>query len=84
MLLVAFVNPPPAYTSLPNTAKAETPPFTPESSADQLLPFHLAIELLVGYLYAVAAYTSLPATASAEIYVQAHRPGSGPPRDDQS
>src|SRR6266571_3348995 len=39
----AVVNCPPAYTSLPETASADTPPFIPEPSAVQLLPFHLAV-----------------------------------------
>ena len=43
----AVVKSPPAYRSLPDTASADTPsPFIPEPSADQLLPFHLA--MLVG------------------------------------
>src|SRR6266568_4692056 len=39
------LEPPPAYTLLPDTASAFTPPFIPEPSADQLLPFHLAMLL---------------------------------------
>src|SRR5262249_60711915 len=38
----AVVNKPPAYKSVPDTASAFTSLFSPEPSADQLLPFHLA------------------------------------------
>src|SRR5205809_301140 len=43
----AFPNQPPAYRSLPDTASADTepPPFIPEPSGLQLLPFHFAIWL---------------------------------------
>src|SRR5216117_435538 len=43
--LPAVLNPPPAYRTLPDTASANTGPFIPEPSADQPLPFHLAIPL---------------------------------------
>src|SRR6266567_3095106 len=39
----AVVNWPPAYRSLPDAASALTWLFIPEPSADQLLPFHLAM-----------------------------------------
>ena len=39
----AGVNAPPAYRSLPDTASAYTSLLIPDPSADQLLPFHLAI-----------------------------------------
>src|SRR6266704_268097 len=67
----AVVNPPPAYRSLPDTASAYTkllPPRTPEPSADQLLPFHLAMELAAlppAVVKSPPAYTVLPDTASA-------------------
>src|SRR5260221_13308662 len=68
----AAVNGPPAYKSPPNTASADTTgywtPPTPESSADQLIPSHLAMRL-AALPPAVAkkppAYRSLPDTASA-------------------
>src|SRR6266545_5910652 len=46
----AFVKEPPTYKSLPDTASANTlglggAPLMPKPSADQLLPFHLAIRL---------------------------------------
>ena len=39
----AVVNMPPAYRSLPDAANANTLLFIPASSADQVLPFHLAM-----------------------------------------
>src|SRR5260370_32198937 len=65
----ASVNPPPAYRSLPDTASANTVPPSPEPSADQLLPFHLAIRLAAlqpAFVKSPPAYTSLPDTASAD------------------
>ena len=43
LLPPAVVNWPPAYTSVPDTANAETPPFSPDPKGDQELPFHLAM-----------------------------------------
>src|ERR1044071_4155573 len=42
-LLVALVNAPPAYNSLPETTNARTWLFIPEPSVLQALPFHLAM-----------------------------------------
>src|SRR5258706_14992535 len=69
----AIVNWPPAYRSLPDTASAHTqgpykPPPTPEPSAVQVLPFHLAMlvaALPPAVVNSPPAYTSLPETASA-------------------
>src|SRR5438477_10254432 len=64
----AVVNAPPTYRSPPDSANANTVLFMPEPSADQLLPFHLA--MLVAALPPADAkkpptYRSLPDTASA-------------------
>src|SRR5206468_3441984 len=73
----ALLNRPPAYTSLPDTASAYTmggywppwpPQHIPEPSADQLLPFHLAMifaPLSPAVVNTPPAYTSPPDTASA-------------------
>src|SRR2546422_75000 len=66
--LPAVRNAPPAYKSLPDTASANTGPFIPESSADQLLPSHLAMWLAYcppARANHPPAYTSLPDTTSA-------------------
>src|SRR5213593_4207952 len=64
----AVVKSPPAYRSLPDTASAYTTLSIPEPSADQLLPFHLAIRLAAlppAVVNPPPAYRSLPDTASA-------------------
>src|SRR6266403_1107537 len=64
----AVMNKPPAYTLLPDTASAPTPPSIPEPSADQLLPSHLAMFVAAmppAVVNPPPAYTSLPDTASA-------------------
>src|SRR5713226_8105979 len=71
-LLVAFVKAPPAYRSLPVIARANTRLSIPIPSADQPLPFHLAMWLTVmGTLSLLAAvvkkppaYTLLPKTVT--------------------
>src|SRR6266511_3477658 len=82
----AVVKPPPAYRSLPDTTSADTeakglgPPI-PEPSADQLLPFHLAMfvaTLPPAVVKAPPAYRSLPDTASA------YTKGLGPPIPEPS
>src|SRR2546422_11312392 len=78
----AVVNCPPAYTLLPDTASANTKreeptPPNPESSADQLLPSHLAIRLAAlppAVVNTPPAYTSLPDTASANTTARTSRP----------
>ena len=53
---------------MPDTASEYTPLFIPEPSADQLLPFHLAMyfaELPPAVVNKPAAYSSLPDSASA-------------------
>src|SRR5207249_4921789 len=78
----AVVNPPPAYTSLPDTASADTkgplrPPLIPEPSADQLLPSHLAMSFAAlppAERKSPPAYTSLPDTASADTEKLATNP----------
>src|SRR5438552_13815847 len=70
----AFVHLPPAYRSLPEPASAYTPvpgtplpPPTPEPSALQVLPSHLATLLdsrPAGTMKEQPPYTSLPETAS--------------------
>src|SRR5579872_1901685 len=68
----AALKPPPAYRTLPDTAKAFTPqefPSIPELRADQLLPFHLAMpeaEVPPAVSKAPPAYSTLPDTASAD------------------
>src|SRR5262252_6456818 len=64
-----WVNSPPTYTLLPDTASACTPPSG--ASADQLLPSHLATPT-------PPAYRSLPDTASA------HTPPKPEPSADQA
>src|SRR6266511_2362917 len=72
----AVVNPPPAYTLLPETTSANTPGLKPlasipEPSADQLVPSHLAIPLAAlppAIVKLPPAYTSLPDTASADTW----------------
>jgi len=64
----AEVNQPPAYRSLPDTARANTSLFSPEPKADQLLPSHFAM-LVAAVPPAVVkkppTYKLVPDTASA-------------------
>src|SRR5262249_30304358 len=64
----ALVKAPPTYRSLPDNASADTEPFSPEPSALQALPSHLAMELAAtppAVPKRPPTYTSLPDTASA-------------------
>src|SRR6266702_3312489 len=83
----AVVKLPPAYTSLPDTASADTALFIPEPSADQLLPFHLAMELAAlppAVVNSPPAYTLLPDTASADTLMGLPLPPPTPePSADQ-
>src|SRR5205823_7712956 len=64
----AFVNFPPAYTLLPDTASASTSSFMPAPNDDQLVPSHLATLLAAlppALVKKPPAKRSPPATANA-------------------
>src|SRR5205814_238067 len=83
----AVVNCPPAYRSLPDTARADTSLSIPDPSAVQLLPFHLAMKLAAlpsAVVKLPPAYTSLPDNASAFSEGGSSLPPPTPePRADQ-
>src|SRR5438876_3912117 len=82
----AYTNIPPAETSPPDAANPSLHDALPVSSADQLLPFHLAM-LFAGMPPAIVngppAYTSLPVTASARSSGPFAPPLTPQPRTDQ-
>ena len=63
-----MVKAPPAYSVLPDTARAETLPFIPDPRADQVPASHFAMRFAVlppAVVKVPPAYTSLPDTARA-------------------